>query len=74
MRRANHLFERIVDRENLRLAVHKALRGKRSKGDARAFVARLDENLDEMRSALLRGAISRWELTTSSRSSTPRSG
>ena len=49
MRRANHLFERIVERENLRLAVHKALRGKRSKADARAFVARLDENLEAMR-------------------------
>jgi RNA-directed DNA polymerase len=55
MRRANHLFERIVDRDNLRLALHKALSGKRSKGDARAFVARSDENLDWMRSALLRG-------------------
>jgi RNA-directed DNA polymerase len=55
MRRANHLFETIVDRENLRLAVHRALRGKRSKGDARAFVAKLDENLEWMLSALLRG-------------------
>jgi RNA-directed DNA polymerase len=53
MRRANHLFERIVDRDNLRLAVHKALIGKRSKTDARAFVSRLDDNLDWMRSALL---------------------
>jgi hypothetical protein len=53
MRRANHLFERVVERDNLRLAVHKALRGKRSKGNAQAFVARLDQNLDEMRSALL---------------------
>jgi hypothetical protein len=53
MRRANHLFEPIVERENLRLAAHKALRGKRSKVDARAFVACLDRNLDEMRSALL---------------------
>jgi RNA-directed DNA polymerase len=55
MRRANHLFERIADRDNLRLAVHKALIGKRSKGDARAFVCRLDDNLDWMRSALLQG-------------------
>ena len=31
MRGAHHLFEQIVERENLRLAVHKALRGKRSK-------------------------------------------
>ncbi len=53
MRRVNHLFDQIADRDNLRLAVHKALRGKRSKGDARAFVARLDDNLNEMRAALL---------------------
>ena len=46
MRRASRLFEQIIDRENLRIAVHKALRGKRSRDDARAFVARLDENLD----------------------------
>jgi RNA-directed DNA polymerase len=55
MRRANHLFEQIADRDNLRLAVHNALRGKRSKGDARDFVSRLDDNLDWMRAALLRG-------------------
>ena len=57
MRRANHLFERIVERDNLRLAVHKALKGKRSKRDARSFVARLDENLEAMRSALLGGDV-----------------
>jgi len=39
MRRAGQLFEPIVDRDNLRLAAHKALRGKRSRLDARAFVA-----------------------------------
>lgn len=55
MRRASHLFEQIVDRDNLRLAVHKALKGKRSKGDATAFVARLDQHLEEMRWGLLRG-------------------
>src|SRR5262249_35999861 len=61
MRRAGHLFERIVDRENLRLAVHKALRGKRSKQDARAFVARLDENLESMRAAIVSGEIALGE-------------
>jgi hypothetical protein len=53
MRRANHLFEPIIDRENLRMAVHEALIGKRSKSDARAFVAQLDHNLDWLRSALI---------------------
>ena len=43
MRRAGQLFERIVERDDLRLAAHKALRGKRSKADARAFMSRLDE-------------------------------
>jgi len=55
MRRAGNLFEQVVDRENLRLAVSKALRGKRSRSDARQFVAKLDENLDWMRLALVRG-------------------
>lgn len=61
MRRAGHLFEAIVDRDNLRLAVHKALRGKRSKGDARAFVARLDDHLDWLRASLIRGDVSLGE-------------
>jgi RNA-directed DNA polymerase len=52
MRRASRLFEQIIDRENLRIAVHKALRGKQSRADARAFLAGLDENLDALRSSL----------------------
>ncbi len=55
MRRAGNLFEHVVDRENLRLAVSKALRGKRCRSDARQFVAKLDEQLDWMRSGLVRG-------------------
>ena len=46
MRRATRLFEQIIDRENLGIAVHKALRSKRSRDDARAFLADLDEKLD----------------------------
>ncbi len=57
MRRASHLFDRIADRENLRVAVYKALRGKRSKADARAFVANLDESLKSLRDELVRGSI-----------------
>ncbi len=57
MRRVDHLFERIVDRDNLRQAVHKALRGKRSRHDARAFVANLDEDLESIRNDLVRGDI-----------------
>ncbi len=57
MRRAGRLFDQIADRENLRLAVHKALLGKRSKADARAFVARLDDQVDALRVSLLRGDV-----------------
>lgn len=57
MRRANHLFEGIVDRENLRLAVHKALRGKRSQTDAREFAANLDAELDRLGEDLRSGEI-----------------
>jgi RNA-directed DNA polymerase len=58
MRRAGRLFERIADRDNLRLAVYKALRGKRSKPDARAFVANLDDGLESMRNEMIHGDIS----------------
>ena len=61
MRRASQLFDRIADRENLRVAAHKALRGKRSKQDARAFVANLDESLESMRKELNRGDIALGE-------------
>jgi len=45
MKRMGNLFERIVERDNLRLAFSKALRGKRDRLDARAFASTLDENL-----------------------------
>lgn len=57
MRRANNLFERIIERENMRLAVYKALRGKRSKGDARAFVSRIDENVEALRESVALGSV-----------------
>jgi len=57
LRRASHLFDKIVDRDNLRLAVHKALKGKRSKTDAREFVQELDANLNDLRHDLLAGGV-----------------
>ena len=57
MKRAGNLFDCIVDRENLRLAVHRSLRGKRHRMDAREFVARLDANLRDMRQWLLAGTF-----------------
>ena len=48
MKRTGNLFERIVERENFRLAVAKALRGKRQRPDARRFLERLDDNITAM--------------------------
>lgn len=55
MKRAGRLLERIAERDNLRLAVHRALRGKRDRSDVRAFVANLEFNLQEMARQLRRG-------------------
>jgi retron-type reverse transcriptase len=57
MRRAKQLFDRIPERANLELAAQKALRGKRRKGDAIAYVARLDENLNDLAEQLHTGKI-----------------
>lgn len=48
MQRVGNLFDSIIDYQNLRLAFHKAMKGKRDRKDARAFAADLDRNLDEM--------------------------
>lgn len=57
MKRAKNLFERIPQRSNLDLAVRKALKGKRSTGDAKAYVARLDENLNDLARQLREGCV-----------------
>lgn len=57
MRRANHLFERIWQRENLRLAVAKALRGKRHRADARQYMADLNANLRFLRDGIVTNSI-----------------
>lgn len=48
MKRTGNLFESILDRENLRSAVHKSLKGKRARDDARAWMANLDANLERI--------------------------
>lgn len=48
MKRAANLFERIVDRENLRLALSKALRGKRTRWEARRFLFETEQRLRQM--------------------------
>lgn len=58
MKRTGNLFERILERDNLRLAYWKALRGKRHRADARAFGERLEENLQRMAERVRDGTFS----------------
>ena len=48
MKRAGRLMERVIERDNLRLAFWKAACGKRTKRDAALFAARLDGNLEDL--------------------------
>jgi RNA-directed DNA polymerase len=48
MKRAGNLFERMVERDNLRLAYWKALRGKRGQQEVRRFGDHLENNLAAM--------------------------
>jgi hypothetical protein len=48
MKRTGSLFDRIVDRENLRQAFYRASRGKRRRPDVEAFAANLEANLRHM--------------------------
>ena len=57
MKRTGKLFEKIVERDNLRLAFLKAMRGKRDRLDARRFAARVDEHLERMAAGLRNGTI-----------------
>jgi retron-type reverse transcriptase len=54
MKRTGQLWERILDRDNLRLATAKAVKGKRQREDARGWCAELEANLARM-AAELRG-------------------
>jgi RNA-directed DNA polymerase len=54
MKRIGNLFERVVDRDNLRQAVGKAMRGKRDRPEVHEFLHNLDRRLEEM-AAQLRG-------------------
>ena len=50
-------FDSILSYENLRLATYKALAGKRSKPDARDFVADLEANLRQLRDEVAAGTV-----------------
>lgn len=53
MRRKGNLFDSIVDRGNMRLAVFKAMKGKRHRSDVREWVANIDSNLNRVTEQLL---------------------
>ncbi|MBY0227915.1 MAG: RNA-directed DNA polymerase [Gemmataceae bacterium] len=57
MKRTGRLFDLIVERGNLRLALHKALRGKRHGAEPRAFCERLEEELASMAAGLRDGTF-----------------
>jgi len=46
-----------LERDNLRAAVHQALKGKRGRADARSWIADLDANLDRMTTQLAEGVF-----------------
>ena len=55
MKRVGHLFEAIVDMDNLRLAFMKASRGKRFCADQRAYQKNLDFELLKLKNGLIDG-------------------
>lgn len=55
MKRAGNLLERIAARDNLRIAFHRAMRGKRHRDDVREFAANLENNLRSMAGKLHTG-------------------
>lgn len=57
MKRVGNLFPRILQRGNLRLAVTKALRGKRQRRDAQRFVSDLEGNLSRLQNELSAGNV-----------------
>lgn len=72
MKRHGQLLARIAGPDNLRLAFWKAAKGKRAKGDCRAFQQELDANLSALRADVL-AVQARAGITTTSPSTTPRS-
>jgi hypothetical protein len=57
MKRAGQLFEQVVARDNLRLAFHQALRGKRTRPDARSYAEQLDRHLEALAARLQDGTF-----------------
>lgn len=57
MKRVGHLFDAIADRDNLRLAFAKAIRGKRAFPEVHRFARQLDRHLDELGEQLRAGTV-----------------
>lgn len=57
MRRAVNLFDRICEPENLRLAFHKAARGRRGQAVVREFADGLDDRISEIVRAISEGIL-----------------
>jgi len=57
MKRIGNLFERVVERDNLRLAVGKAMRGKRDRPEVVEFLQSLDRRLEEMAEQIRAGTF-----------------
>jgi hypothetical protein len=57
MKRVGHLFDVILQRENLRLAFFKACRGKRDRPEVSRFGRDLDRHLEEMAAQLSEGTF-----------------
>ena len=57
MKRANHLFPRIIDPDNLRWAVWNAQKGKRYSNQVVQFKSDLDKNLIQLRNQMIAGAV-----------------
>jgi RNA-directed DNA polymerase len=57
MKRIGNLFESVLERENLRLAVARAMRGKRHRPEVQEFVHDLDRRLEDMARQLRDGTF-----------------
>jgi len=57
MKRVGNLFPTILDYDNLRLAAYKASRGKLDRPEVRAFLERLDPNLNQVAETIRDGSI-----------------
>ena len=55
MKRTGNLLERIVQRDNLQLAFHRAFQGKRDRPDARQYASDLEANLYRMAAEVVSG-------------------